>query len=68
MRSNSTTYRYRIKFVLYMYDLGTAPNVQNWAGFAVCTPYRYGRFFHSEYMYSCILVVHVTSLTYMYST
>jgi hypothetical protein len=29
---------YRIKYVLYMYNLGTAPNVQNWAGFAACTP------------------------------
>jgi len=34
---------YRIKYVLYMYNLGTAPNVQNWAGFAACTPVRAGR-------------------------
>ena len=27
-----------IEYILYMYNLGTAPNVQNWAGFAVCTP------------------------------
>ena len=27
-----------IEYILYMYNLGTAPNVQNWPGFAVCTP------------------------------
>ena len=28
-----------IEYILYMYNLGTAPNVQNCAGFAVvCTP------------------------------
>ena len=27
-----------IEYILYMYNLGTAPNVQNWAGFACCTP------------------------------
>ena len=27
-----------IEYIVYMYNLGTAPNVQNWAGFAVCTP------------------------------
>ena len=40
---NSATYvRYmytvRIKYVPYMYNLGTAPNVQNCPGFACCTP------------------------------
>ena len=34
MRLNS----YPIEYIVYMYNLGTAPNVQNWAGFAVCTP------------------------------
>ena len=29
---------YRIKYVLYMYNLGTAPNVQNLPEIAVCTP------------------------------
>ena len=29
-----------IEYIVYMYNLGTAPNVQNWAGFAVCTPLR----------------------------
>ena len=27
-----------IEYILYMYNLGTAPNVQNWAGFPACTP------------------------------
>ena len=27
-----------IEYILYMYNLGTAPNVQNWPGFACCTP------------------------------
>ena len=27
-----------IEYIVYMYNLGTAPNVQNWPGFAVCTP------------------------------
>ena len=29
-----------IEYIVYMYNLGTAPNVQNWPGFAVCTPMR----------------------------
>ena len=28
-----------IEYIVYMYNLGTAPNVQNWPGFACCTPY-----------------------------
>ena len=33
-----------IEYIVYMYNLGTAPNVQNWAGFACCTPgYVVGR-------------------------
>ena len=36
---NYVRYRiYRIKYVLYMYNLGTAPNVQNLPEIAVCTP------------------------------
>ena len=33
---------YTGRILVYMYNLGTAPNVQNWAGFAVCTPWARG--------------------------
>ena len=45
-----------IEYILYMYNLGTAPNVQNWAGFAVCTPglHAYGK--HSDAGSECQVV------------
>ena len=30
--------KYHVKYVLYMYNLGTAPNVQNLPEIAACTP------------------------------
>ena len=57
-----------IEYIVYMYNLGTAPNVQNWAGFAVCTPMLDVLLFHfyeqNSVLYTArALTIHTVSLS-----